>query len=213
MSQFVTLAEARAVAEHLIVTDDFVDLANRAAERLYINGASPGFTTEISLASPAADAILSFETDVYNHALAFKVNTVAYSITAIEVTYKEGYKGTNRFIDLGHAGGTTRSYQLPTTLWRTDEDYSSYEITALVRPTYTPVADEADTFPIDNKDALKNAIQSIQYEDNSDLDLAKEYMSYALSNRNADSREFRGPQVVTIAIYDPASAESTSSIN
>lgn len=213
MSAFVTLGGARDAFEHLIITQDFIQLVNRAAERLYRKGAAPGWNKEVAMATPDANGEMSTVFNDTSHVLAFKVNDTPYNVTGIETSYKLDRSGGDRFLDLGYTSATERSYRLPKELLLDDGDYSGYTVTALIRPAYVPVAIDADTLPLQNVDSLKLAAMSIQYEDESDLERAAGYMEYALSEREADSSEFRGPQVNTIGVHDPASDHATEHFN
>jgi hypothetical protein len=213
MSAFITLEEARDAVEHLIVTDDFVDLINRAGERLYRKGASPGWTQEMDI--PVIDSNGEFPVDFtdISHVLAFKSDETPYYITPVETTYRTDRSGSDRFVDLGYTSSTERSYRLAKELIRQDEDYSAYNVKALVKKAYVDVVDDADTFPFQNMDELKLMAMAIQYEDTSDPERAAQYMNSALAERETDSAEFRGPQVLTIGVYDPASDGVTETIN
>ncbi|MGB2185100.1 MAG: hypothetical protein ACPH5P_00325 [Akkermansiaceae bacterium] len=213
MAAFITLQQAEEAFEHLIVTDDFRDLVNRAAQRLYRQGASPGWEYELDI--PAIDANGEFVLDIVeiSHVLAFKANGTNYYITPLLTTYKTDNSGQDRFVDLGIRNNQSRAYRLPHELLRKDADYSDYEVKALVRPAYKPVVNSDDTFPLQNIEPLKLAAMAIQYEDESDLERANAYMTYALNERESDSYELRGPHVTTIGVYDPASDEVTETIN
>lgn len=213
MSAFITLNDTYYSIQHLVVTDDFLDLINRAAERLYRKGAAPGWTQEVSV--PVIDSNGEFPVDftTISHVLAFKSDEVPYYITPVETTYRTDRSGSDRFVDLGYTSDTERSYRLAKDLLRQDGDYSTYSVTALVKKAYVPVVNNDDTFPFQNIDALKLMAMAIQYEDNSDPERAALYVQSALAERETDSEEFRGPQVLTIGVYDPASDGVTETIN
>jgi len=215
MSAFIKLSDAIEAIEHLIVCDDIVDLLNRAGERLYRKGASPGWTKELSI--PSIDANGEFDVSFVSisHVLAFKQESTPYYITPVETTYRTDRSGGDRFVDLGYKPNHChyRTYRLPQELLRQDGDYSAYEVKALVKMAYQPVVAETDTFPFQNLDPLKLMAMAIQYEDNSDPERAAMYADAALEERESDSVEFRGPQVLTIGIYDPASDAVTETIN
>lgn len=212
MSKFITLADARLAFEHTISTDDFVDLVNRAGERLYRMGASPGWEKEITLGVPDANGDIITDFNDTSHVLAFKVNGNPYYVTPLSTLYRTDRSGGDRFVDMGYLDGNLRIYRLPQELLRKDQDYTSYEITALIKVSYLPVVDEGDSFPFQNMGPLKLASMSIQYEDNSDIERATYYWDRAIQERETDAREYRGPQIRTIGVHDPASDEATESI-
>lgn len=218
MSAFVTLEDARNAFEHLLVPNeyvevDFIDIVNRAAERLYRRSASPGWHEEVDLGTPDANGELITRFADTSHVLAFKVNNVPYYVTPLATTYRTDRSGADRFVDLGYKGSDEhRFYRLPEDLQRSDNDYATYEVKALIRPAYKPVLLETDTFPFQNLEPLKLASLAILYEDNNDWERADAYMNMAVSEREYDSMEFRGPQVITIGIHDPASEEATETI-
>lgn len=224
MSAFVTLADARTAFEHLLIPNeftevDFVDIVNRAGERLYRRSASPGWHREVDMGTPNSDGVVTTLFEDTSHVLAFKVNDNPYYVTPLSTTYKTDGSGGDRFVDLGYGHDPTvadsedhRYYRIPAELERTDKDYSSYNITALVRPSYKPVIADTDTFPFQNIEPLKLASLAILYEDNTDWERADMYMNMAMSEREFDSMEFRGPQVITIGVHDPASEEATETI-
>lgn len=218
MSAFVTLGDARTAFEHLLIPNefvevDFVDIVNRAAERLYRRSASPGWHEEVDLGNPDANGELITVFEDTSHVLAFKLNDVPYYVTPLATTYRTDRSGGDRFVDLGYKGSQEhRFYRIPAELERSDNDYSSYQVKALIRPAYKPVLDDTDTFPFQNLEPLKLAALAILYEDNNDWERAEVYMGMAVSEREYDSLEFRGPQVITIGIDDPASEEATETI-
>ena len=212
MSAFITLADARVAFEHLIVIPDgssFVSLVNRAAERLSVRGATPGWINEVTLSTPDVSGYLTTTTADTAHIMAFKVNDMPYDIMPLSHTYKRDLSGTDSFVDMGYTSDTERTYRIPKELERDDTDYTSYVVTALVRPAYIPVASEADPLPFQRVDSLKLAAMAISYEDNSDIETAERYMTSALRERETDSREHRGPQTINIGVHDPAAYDST----
>lgn len=224
MSAFVTLADARTAFEHLLIPNeftevDFVDIVNRAGERLYRRSATPGWNKELDLGNPDEDGVVITLFENISHVLAFKINDKPYYVTPLATTYKTDGSGGDRFVDLGYGHDTRvagyedhRYYRIPAELERQDKDYSSYSVKALVRPSYSPVLLDEDTFPFQNLEPLKLASLAILYEDNTDWERADMYMNMAVAEREFDSEEFRGPQVITIGIHDPASEEATESI-
>lgn len=224
MSAFVTLADARTAFEHLLIPDefievDFVDIVNRAGERLYRRSASPGWHREVDLGNPDENGQVTTYFEDTSHVLAFKINNNPYYVTPLATTYKTDGSGGDRFVDLGYGHDPTvpgsedhRYYRIPAELERSDKDYSNYNVTALVRPAYKPVILEEDTFPFQNLEPLKLASLAILYEDNTDWERSDMYMNMAMEEREFDSSEFRGPQVITVGIHDPASEEATETI-
>lgn len=243
MADRVTLAELQAVADPLVVTDDFTSLANRAVKRLYKKAATPGDTevyhfpeTPPSLANHGAGAggvdwpsYMVMLPEEYSHALRFKIMlnveddhfykkfmaTENLDVVPLNSLFQNAGYDTTAFVDYGNVGTTGRLYAIPFEYWGKFErgDLDNTNVFALARRAYVAVVEDDDTFPFDSLDALKLAILATVYEDDNDVERATLYWQRSIAELDAESIEYRGPQQLYITYYDPASEEVTSTIN
>mgnify|MGYP003657433235 CR=1 FL=1 len=78
-----------------------------------------------------------------------------------------------------------RRYRVPLT---TDDDTT---VTALCQRRHVEAVDDSDELPIDNINALREALMSLQYEDQNDAERASLYLGNALGILNKEQRRYR----------------------
>jgi len=227
MSEYVTLAEALAVVEPLVVADDVTALINRACRRLYSRAATPGMTvtwtvTHISrmMSSPPSGVYgyidisgnyVQIPTE-FSHALFFIVNGQRrYVIPDTSVLNPSGYDKT-AFIDRGIYDDSYRLYEVPCDIDPDSFDSGLIKIQALLRKSYQEVYNHSDHLPFTNLSAIKLACLSCVYEDENDLERSIIYFKNALEELESDSSRFRGPQRMNISFADEAGVEAHTNI-
>ena len=227
MSEYVTLGEAVASIENLVVSDDMTDLVNKACRRLYSRGAVPGMTARwkvTNLVDPPdttpgpngyemSDGYFVAIPKDYLCALYFLVNGQRRNIIPDTAVANPGGYDISAFIDRGVHGDSERYYGLPSDITIEKFNSGSCDIMALVKRAYRNACAFTDILPFTNVSAIKMACLSSVYEDQNDLERSIQYFNYALEELESDSEQFRGPQELTITYYDPASAEATAPIN
>lgn len=213
MSTLVTLDRLYDEAAYILPSqciqdfDEFVALANRAAERLVIKGAVPGMLREIELTFDGNRQI-SIDTDNYYHIAAIEYLDSIARIAPLTDKYLGDAVARDAFIDHGYseADDTQRVYTAP----RDAKDDMTGEVcTALVRKKYVPVVLGPDRFPISAIGALKLAMVGMHYEDQGDQSTAQEYWGLAMRELEESSRQFRGPVTPAIQFFDPAMTDAT----
>jgi len=229
MSDYVTLQEVTDLVEPLVVTTNFTGLANRAAKRLYSKGATPGMTVEWMVTDvgfplfipgeAGEDGVVHYPDEViaiplrFASALFFIYKGSRRYVIPLESKHDPSGYDTKAFIDYGEHG-EDRIYQLPFDYCEgvniTLDDDVLY---AVLKKAYVDAVDPADAFPFKNASAIKLAILATVYEDENDLERSKLYWSEALAELESDSQLFRGPQKMTVSVFDAAAYESLESIN
>ena len=228
MSEYVTLQEVIAIVEPLVVENDVISLINRASERLYKIGATPGMSVEWKVleaykdagSPPVPGAVGEIYADYgyvliplnYSSAQFFLIDGLRRLVIPLESKYNpQGYDRT-AFVDRG-LSGIGRVYEIPECMEIEDINDSSVEVRCVLRKAYSDVVLVTDTLPFQNISAVKLAVLATVYEDENDLERADEYWNKAIRELESDSLEFRGPQDITVSYSDPAAHECTTTIN
>lgn len=207
MSEFATLQELRdcirpnLVAKCNLTDQEFTDLLNIAAERIYVKTAQHGNLKEVDVIP--LNNLITVSVSEYSTVFGFRVGKKNYNIVPVVDTWKNNRAGYNSFVDLGNSDSdiTVREYRIPECFH--DQNLTDYEFQMLAKRQYQKVQNDTDVVEIRSKASIEAAILSILHEREIDPDTAAKYWRIAVGEGDESDQEFRGPVTPTISFIDP----------